>query len=75
MPNKHIITQLIAKLDEYLGRIKFLQKYTKEEFLKDWQIETQIDRMLQLVFIGRCLQYFHPHASKILAKWVTFRIL
>ena len=49
MPNKHIITQLISKLDEYLTRILFLQKYTKEEFLKDWQIETQIDRMLQLV--------------------------
>lgn len=48
MPNKHIITQLITKLNEYLERIKFLQKYTKEEFLKDWQIEVQIDRMLQL---------------------------
>lgn len=48
MPNKHIIAQLISKLDEYLERIAFLQKYTKEEFLKDWQIETQIDRMLQL---------------------------
>lgn len=48
MPNKHIITQLITKLEEYLERIIFLQKYTKGEFLKDWQIETQIDRMLQL---------------------------
>lgn len=49
MANKDILIQLISKLEEYLVRLKFLQKYNKEEFLNNWQVEMQIDRIMQLI--------------------------
>lgn len=48
MPNKDLLTQLVLKLGEYLEKLKFLQKYGREAFLYDWQIEVQVDRLMQL---------------------------
>lgn len=33
MPNKDLLTQLVLKLDEYLEKLKFLQKYSRKEVL------------------------------------------
>lgn len=49
MSNKDLLTQLVSKLEEYLKKLEFLQKYNKEEFLENWQIEVQVDRMMQLI--------------------------
>lgn len=43
MPNRDLLIQFISKLQEYLDKLKFLQKYSKQEFLKDWQIEVQVE--------------------------------
>lgn len=48
MSNKDLVIQLISKLEEYLKKLKFLQKYSKEKFLTDWQIEAQVNRIMQL---------------------------
>lgn len=48
MPNKSLLIQLIAKLEEYLDKLQFLQRYGKKEFLQNWQIEVQMDRMMQV---------------------------
>lgn len=49
MSNKDLLAQLVSKLEEYSEKLKFLRKYSKEEFLENWQIEVQVDRMMQLI--------------------------
>lgn len=49
MSNKDLLTQSVSKLGEYLKKLQFLQKYNQEEFLENWQIEVQVDRMMQLI--------------------------
>lgn len=49
MSNKDLLAQLVSKLEDYLEKVKFLQTHSKEEFLENWQIEVQVDRMMQLI--------------------------
>jgi uncharacterized protein YutE (UPF0331/DUF86 family) len=49
MSNEKILLQLITQLEEYIDRLKELQKYSWQKFKNDWQVEYSISRGLQLV--------------------------
>lgn len=49
MSNKKIVLQLITQLEEYIDRLKELQRHSWQEFKNNWRIEYSISRGLQLV--------------------------